>query len=71
MMNQALAELEGTGEGVSDEVLAAISLYLPQCVNRLGRYRLNPKRKPAVLDYGTLIRTIPMQKKREGSLGVA
>jgi Tn3 transposase DDE domain-containing protein len=71
VMSQAFAELEAKGEGISDEVLAAISPYLTQHVNRLGRYTLNTKRKPAVLNYDIFTRLAPVQKKREGSLAVA
>jgi TnpA family transposase len=71
VMSQALAELEAKGERVSEEVLAAISPYLTQHVNRLGRYTLNTKRKPAMLNYDIFSRPAPVQKKREGSLAVA
>jgi Tn3 transposase DDE domain len=70
VMSQALAELEGTGERVSDEVLAAISPYLTQHVNRLGRYALNTKRKPPMLNYDIFTRPAPVKKQREGSLAV-
>ena len=71
VMSRALAELEGTGERISDAVLAAISPYLTQHVNRLGRYTLNPKRKPVMLNYDIFTRPAPAQKQREGSIAVA
>lgn len=70
VMSQAFAELEAKGEGVSDEVLAAISPYLTQHVNRLGRYTLNTKRKSAVLNYDIFTRPAPVQKKPEGTLAI-
>jgi hypothetical protein len=70
-MSHALVDLEGKGEQVSDEVLGAISPYLTQHVNRLGRYVLNTRRRPAALNYDVFTRPVPIKKKSQESFAVA
>jgi len=70
-MSHALVDLEGKGEQVSDEVLGAISPYLTQHVNRLGRYVLNTRRRPAALNYDVFTRPAPIKKKSQESFAVA
>ncbi|MCG8349587.1 MAG: Tn3 family transposase [Chloroflexales bacterium] len=70
-MSNALAEMERKGERVSDEVLGAISPYLTQHVNRLGRYVLNTKRRPATLNYDVFTRSAPEKKKSQESFAGA
>ncbi len=70
-MSHALVDLERKGERVRDEVLGAISPYLTQHVNRLGRYVLNTRRRSAALNYDVFTRPVPIKKKSQESIAGA
>jgi hypothetical protein len=57
-LSQILHPLQQTGEGVSAEVLAALSPYLTEHINRLGVYTLDLEQEPPPLDYD-LLRATP------------
>jgi hypothetical protein len=70
-MSQVLHDLEATGERVEDAALAALSPYLTAHVNRLGRYDIDPTRRPPALNYTLFARPVPPRKPRESALAAA
>jgi TnpA family transposase len=53
-LSRILHPLQQTEDGVSAEVLAALSPYLTEHINRLGVYTLDLEQEPSPLDYDLL-----------------
>ena len=51
-VSQVLHGLQEEGYPIDDQAVAMLSPYITQHINRFGKYRLEPGRSPAALDYG-------------------
>lgn len=70
-MSRVFHELELAGEAIEDAALAALSPYITAHINRLGRYELNARRRPPVLDYMLFARPVPARQPRTPVAAVA
>jgi hypothetical protein len=70
-MSQVFHGLELAGEAIEDVALATLSPYITAHINRLGRYELNARRRPPVLDYTLFARLVPARQPRSPLAAIA
>jgi len=70
-MSQVFHALVLGGEAIEDTALAALSPYITAHINRLGRYELDARRRPPVLEYTLFARPVPSRQPRIPTAAVA